>query len=75
MKFFYLSSNPNDKGIHEVHDRECELIPHFYDRDYLGPYNTGKEAYKKALTIKSEVGLCENCCASTGYSIISNLDD
>lgn len=74
MKFFYLSSNPNDSGQHEVHDRDCVLIPDSYDRDYLGPYNTGKEALRKALTLKPEVGLCENCCNSTGHSIISTLN-
>lgn len=74
MKFFYLSSHPNDNGLHEVHDRECEHIPDSYDRDYLGPFNSGKEAMRKALTIKNEVSLCDNCCKSRGYSAISNFD-
>ncbi|MEB2775167.1 hypothetical protein SYJ56_07600 [Algoriphagus sp. D3-2-R+10] len=75
MKFFYLSSNPNDNGLHEVHDRECEHIPNPYDRDYLGPFNTGKEALRKALTIKKKVELCEYCCKSKGHPIISNLNN
>ncbi|WP_339868204.1 hypothetical protein [uncultured Algoriphagus sp.] len=74
MKFFYLSTVPNDNGLHEVHDRECEQIPDSYDRDYLGPFNSGNEAMRKALTIKNEVSLCDNCCKSMGYSAISNLD-
>ncbi|TXD78999.1 hypothetical protein [Algoriphagus ratkowskyi] len=73
MKFFYLSSKPNNKGLHEVHDRDCVLIPDPYDRDYLGPYNTGNEALRKALTLKQDVDLCENCCKSAGHSIISNV--
>ena len=75
MKFFYLSSNVNVKGLHEVHDRDCEYIPDSYDRDYLGPYNSGKEALRKALTLKNEVGLCENCCSCTGQSIIYNMNE
>ncbi|MEB2785192.1 hypothetical protein [Algoriphagus persicinus] len=75
MKFFYLSSQPNDSGLHEVHDRECEYIPSSYDRDYLGPYNTGKEAMRKAMTLKKKVGLCENCCNTKSHSIISNLKE
>lgn len=71
MKFFYLSSNPNDNGIHEVHDRDCELIPSSYDRDYLGPYNTGKEAMRKALAIKQQVGLCNACCQPKDRNLIS----
>ncbi|SFT38777.1 hypothetical protein SAMN04489724_0535 [Algoriphagus locisalis] len=72
MKFFYLSSNPNENGLHEVHDRECEHIPSSYDRDYLGPYNTGKEAMRKALDYKKEVALCEVCCKSRERSLIDN---
>ncbi|RAI89461.1 hypothetical protein [Algoriphagus yeomjeoni] len=75
MKFFYLSSNPNENGIHEVHDRECEHIPSAYDRDYLGPFNTGKEALRKALAIKEKVGLCESCCTSKVSSFISSMKD
>ncbi|REG91436.1 hypothetical protein [Algoriphagus antarcticus] len=75
MKFFYLSSIPNDNGQHEVHDRECEFIPDPYDRDYIGPYNTCIEALRKATTMKKEVGLCKNCCSSTAHAIISNLND
>lgn len=75
MKFFYLSSNPNDNGIHEVHDRECDRIPSSYDRDYLGPYNSGKEAIRKAKAIKENVGLCETCCDTSSTSLISNMND
>ena len=73
MKFFYLSSHPNENGLYVVHDRECELIPNSYDRDYLGPYNTGNEALRKALTLKDNVVLCENCCLSGDQSIITNI--
>jgi hypothetical protein len=70
MKFFYLSSIRNESGQHEIHDRDCTLIPDSYDRDYLGPYNSGKEALRKAKTLKEEVGLCDKCCKSTGQSIL-----
>ena len=73
MKFFYLSSHPNENGHYVVHDRECELIPNSYDRDYLGPYNTGNEALRKALTLKDNVVLCENCCSTGDQSIITNI--
>ncbi|MEP1086918.1 hypothetical protein [Algoriphagus sp.] len=73
MKFFYLSSNPNESGQHEVHDRDCVLIPDSYDRDYLGPYNTGNEALRKAQTMKTEVGLCKHCCNTHDQPIISIL--
>ncbi|PZX51936.1 hypothetical protein [Algoriphagus chordae] len=72
MKFFYLASSPNANGLHEVHDRECEDIPGSYDRDYLGPFNNGNEAIRKALSIKEKVGLCENCCNSSSQTIFQN---
>lgn len=75
MKFFYLSSSPNSNGMHEVHERECDDIPDVYDRDYLGPFNTGKEAMRKALAMKERVHLCEKCCKSKDHSIISILKD
>lgn len=75
MKFFYLSSKPNDFGLHEIHDRDCEHIPDSYDRDYLGPYNSGEEALRKALTFKNEVGLCKNCCSCSHSPIKMNESD
>lgn len=63
MKFFYLSSKPNNEGKFEIHERECDSLPKALDRDYLGPYNNGKEAMRKAKDLKSEVCLCSACCA------------
>ncbi|SFB02042.1 hypothetical protein [Algoriphagus aquimarinus] len=73
MKFFYLASNPNESGLHEVHDRDCEHIPNSYDRDYLGPFNTGNEAMRKAMTLKNQVGLCQNCCKFENKPIIFSV--
>ena len=73
MKFFYLSANPNNEGQYEIHDRECELIPSSYERDYLGPYNAGKEAIRKAQTLKEEVTLCTHCCKHGMSRIIANV--
>ncbi len=70
MKFFYLSSKPNTAGKFEIHDRECDLLPNALDRDYLGPFNNGKEAMRKAETLKSEVSICSNCCVSNFQAII-----
>lgn len=73
MKFFYLSANPNNEGQYEVHDRDCELIPCSYERDYLGPYNAGKEAIRKAQTLKEEVALCSHCCKHGMSSVIAHV--
>ncbi|MDI1322775.1 MAG: hypothetical protein PSV36_08495 [Algoriphagus sp.] len=73
MKFFYLNSKPNSEGKFEIHDRECDSLPSALDRDYLGPFNNGKEAMRKAEDSKSEVCLCPTCCASNFQAIIKNI--
>jgi hypothetical protein len=74
MKFFYLATEPNSDGKFEIHERDCELIPSAYDRDYLGPYNSGREALSKALTIKPESVLCEKCGSASYVAIIGNFN-
>lgn len=73
MKFFYLSSKPNTGGKFEVHDRECEHLPNALDRDYLGPFNNGKEAMRKAESLKTEVCVCPTCCVSNFQVIIKSI--
>lgn len=74
MKFYYLATEPNSDGKFEIHERDCELIPSAYDRDYLGPYNSGKEALSKAQKIKSEPVLCERCGAGNYVASISGYN-
>ena len=74
MKFFYLATEPNSVGKFEIHERDCALIPSAYDRDYLGPYNSGKEAISKALTIKTESTLCEKCGSASYVAIIGSFN-
>ncbi|EAZ80847.2 hypothetical protein [Algoriphagus machipongonensis] len=75
MKFFYISSIPNDNGKFEIHERECEMIPDLHDREYLGPYNNGKEAMRKALDLNSNASLCRKCGSSSFQAIFSGSED
>ncbi|UZD24240.1 hypothetical protein PBT90_12680 [Algoriphagus halophytocola] len=70
MKFFYLSSKPNSEGAFEIHDRECEHIPDLYERDYLGPYNSSKEALRKAASIRPKAKACDHCCGKVQDYVI-----
>jgi RecJ-like exonuclease len=74
MKFFYLASEPNSEGKFEIHERDCELIPSAYDRDYLGPYNCGKEALSKALTVREASVLCEKCSSAGNVTVIGSAN-
>jgi len=62
MKFFYLSSKANQNNQFEIHEKECGFIPDSLDRDYLGPFNNGREALRKALSIKATAVCCVSCC-------------
>lgn len=70
MKFFYLSSKPNQEGNFEIHERECDSIPESLDRDYLGPFNNGPEAMRKAQSLNPLASLCPTCCTNTFQAII-----
>jgi hypothetical protein len=72
MKFFYISSNPSIDGQFEIHDRDCPLVPLPNDRDYLGPFNSGKEALAKGKELNSDAKLCSNCCISSFQTIIKS---
>jgi hypothetical protein len=62
MKFFYISSQSNQLGQFEIHEKECENIPEAIDRDYLGPFNNGREALRKAQLMQQASVCCERCC-------------
>ncbi|RIW15144.1 hypothetical protein D0X99_11915 [Algoriphagus lacus] len=71
MKFFYLSSQPNAQGHFEIHEKDCPHIPDSINRDYLGPFNNGREAMRKALLLKETSSLCDNCCNSNFQAVFS----
>ncbi len=61
MKFFYLSTKCNSVGKFEIHERNCKHIPPILDREYLGPFNNGKEALRRAINLNPNASLCEVC--------------
>lgn len=73
MKFFYLSSEPNIKGQFEIHEKECDSIPDSINRDYLGPFNNGREALRKAILMKPTAICCENCCKSPFQAVFTSV--
>jgi hypothetical protein len=73
MKFFYLSSKVNPDGHYEVHEKECPHLPGPLDRDYLGPFNNGREALRKAESIKPGAVCCENCCKPSFQAMFNSI--
>lgn len=75
MKFFYLSSKPNRLGQFEIHEKDCLDIPDAIDRDYLGPFNNGREALRKAsLSVKDSI-CCEKCCKTNFEASFKKIKD
>lgn len=70
MKFFYLSSVINADGFYQVHERDCSNIPDPLERDYLGPFNNGEEALRKAKRINPNSITCSKCCLKNGLSTL-----
>ncbi|AFL85702.1 hypothetical protein Belba_3190 [Belliella baltica DSM 15883] len=66
MKFFYLSSVLNADGFYQVHERDCTNIPDPLERDYLGPFNNGEEALRKAKSMNPDAITCSECCTKKG---------
>jgi hypothetical protein len=73
MKFFYISNLPNPEGQFEIHEKECPYIPDAINRDYLGPFNNGKEAMRRGLQLKALAVLCKHCCANGFEAIFSPI--
>ncbi|MBD8487639.1 hypothetical protein IFO69_02650 [Echinicola sp. CAU 1574] len=62
MIFFYLSNCFDKNGVHEVHKLGCAEIHGMDDASYLGPFNNGAEALRKARLNYENVSLCVHCC-------------
>lgn len=73
MNFFYLSSFPNAQGDHLIHDKNCPDLPDPLDRDYIGPFNNGREAMRKAIVNQERSVCCEKCCNSSFEATFSEL--
>ncbi len=65
MKFFYLSTSPNSESKYEIHERNCIHKPAMMDLDYLGPFNSGREALRVARRKNPDAVICSHCCTST----------
>lgn len=75
MKFFYLGITKNPFDTSEVHEQNCPSIPSMAERSYLGPFNNGREAMRKAVERKKNVAVCPECCGGevTPISFVSHV--
>lgn len=59
---YYVNTNAQSTGEHEVHKSTCSWLPDAENRIYLGEFSDGKEAVKAAKKYYSKVDGCYYCC-------------
>lgn len=64
MKIYYVNTNPQPNGDHEVHAQDCTFIPNFINRKYLGDFVSCDGAVKKAKESHPQSNGCKTCCNS-----------
>lgn len=61
MAKYYVNSNAQDNGDHEVHKLGCAWMPSEANRIYLGEFTNCADAVKKAKQHYSQVNGCYYC--------------
>ncbi|MDR6338722.1 hypothetical protein HNQ91_001773 [Filimonas zeae] len=61
---YYVSTNAQPTGEHEVHNESCPFLPKPENRVYLGDFSTCQDAVAKASSYYSNVDGCKVCSPS-----------
>ena len=61
MKKYYVHTETDEDGNHEVHDEDCFRLPEPKNREYLGQFSNCKSAVKKAKNDYDNVDGCYHC--------------
>lgn len=61
MKKYYVNTNAQSNGDHEVHDQDCKYLPSSLNRKYLGEFSNCKPAVTEAKKIYSQSNGCKTC--------------
>ena len=61
MKIYYVDCYPKSHGFHEVHVQDCEVLPNFINRKYLGHFKDLKIAIYDAQKTFPNAVSCPLC--------------
>ena len=61
MKKYYVNENTQSNGDHEVHTSDCQYLPSFLNRKYLGEFSNCKDAVKEAKKTYPQSNGCKTC--------------
>jgi hypothetical protein len=62
MALYYVNTNAQANGDHEVHKDGCDHMPSLVNREYLGVYDNCQDAVDKAKEKYSTADGCKFCC-------------
>jgi len=62
MSMYYVNKNAQPNGDHEVHKEPCFWLPAPENRDYLGIFNSCRDAVNAARKDYTSVDGCVHCC-------------
>lgn len=61
---YYVNTNAQSNGDHEVHTETCYYLPSSSNRKYLGDFSNCKDAVAEAKKTYSKSNGCAFCCNS-----------
>lgn len=62
MKSYYVNTQSQSTGEHEVHSGNCSYLPNSENRKYLGEFSNCTDAVKEAKKTYTNVDGCYYCC-------------
>ena len=68
MAKYYVNTNAQSNGDHEVHKEGCSYMPNASNAKYLGDFSTCQEAVREAKKTYSKSNgcyYCSNACHTT----------
>ena len=70
MDLYYVNTDSNNNGKHEVHKLGCDYFP--INSTYLGPFIDLQDALAKARQYCPEAEGCHTCCAPRHRRVFFN---
>jgi len=61
MELYYVNINPQKNGDYEVHKSECQYLPNFINRKYLGLFDNCELAIVQAKKTYAQSNGCKHC--------------
>ncbi len=62
MDYYYVNTNAQSNGDHEVHKESCQYLPTSVNRKYLGYYSNCADAVENAKETYPKSNGCYYCC-------------